>query len=173
MIVDLNYSNLISVRLKSFSVLNIPFNCSTVSGAKRSSYGARALSKGGLQSLLQQVFAGGLLIGCNAGTLNAAKLKGSHAAIRSGILAAEAVFGWWDHPCTLTLQQQRDDYQRRFLDSKLYQELQQQRNFAPSISKWGLLIGGAYTLMDQNWCKGKVPWTLHSKMPDFAKLKRR
>lgn len=171
LIVDLSYSNPNLSPFEEFQRFKQhPLIAEQLAGATRSCYGARALSKGGLQSLPQQVFDGGMLIGCDAGTLNAAKLKGSHAAIRSGILAAEAVFGWWTHPCDLTLQQQRDDYQHRFKVSKLHNELQQQRNFAPAVSKWGALMGGAYSFIDQNWFKGKLPWTLNNKMPDFAKL---
>ena len=171
LIVDLSYSNPNLSPFEEFQRFKQhPLIAEQLAGATRSCYGARALSKGGLQSLPQQVFDGGMLIGCDAGTLNAAKLKGSHAAIRSGILAAEAVFGWWTNPCDLTLQQQRDDYQHRFKVSKLHHELQQQRNFAPAVSKWGALMGGAYSFIDQNWFKGKLPWTLNNKMPDFAKL---
>ncbi|MEN3373584.1 electron transfer flavoprotein-ubiquinone oxidoreductase [Dechloromonas sp. ZS-1] len=136
-------------------------------GGKRIAYGARALTAGGLQSLPELVFPGGALIGDDAGFLNAARIKGSHCAIKTGALAAEACFA------ALSTERQRDRldaYPEAFKNSWLYEELHQARNFKPWMNK-GLKLGSIMFGIDQIVFGGKAPWTLHNTTPDHAKLK--
>nr|MBL8412802.1 electron transfer flavoprotein-ubiquinone oxidoreductase [Dechloromonas sp.] len=136
-------------------------------GGKRIAYGARALVAGGLQSLPKTVFPGGVLVGDDAGFLNAARIKGSHCAIKTGSLAAEACFE------ALQAERQRDEltaYPEAFKQSWLHDELHQARNFKPWMSK-GLKYGSIMFGIDQIVFGGKAPWTLHNKKPDHAKLK--
>ncbi|MBI2277912.1 MAG: electron transfer flavoprotein-ubiquinone oxidoreductase [Dechloromonas sp.] len=136
-------------------------------GGKRIAYGARALTAGGLQSLPKLTFPGGVLVGDDAGFLNAARIKGSHCAIKSGALAAEACFA------ALIGERQRDElsaYPAAFKESWLYQELHQARNFKPWMNK-GLKLGSVMFGIDQLVFGGKAPWTLHNTTPDHAKLK--
>lgn len=135
-------------------------------GAKRLSYGARAITAGGLQSLPKFVFPGGALLGCDAGFLNASRIKGSHAAIKSGMLAADAAFE------AIQAQRQQDtlnEYEMRFKDSWLYTELHKARNFKPAMSK-GLYLGSLLVGIDQTLFRGKAPWTMHHPVPDYKQL---
>ena len=136
-------------------------------GGKRIAYGARALTAGGLQSLPRTTFPGGVLIGDDAGFLNAARIKGSHCAIKTGALAAEACFE------ALAGHRQRDEllaYPEAFRQSWLYEELHRARNFKPWMSK-GLWLGSLMFGIDQMLLRGKAPWTLRHSQPDHAKLK--
>jgi len=136
-------------------------------GGKRIAYGARAITAGGLQSLPKLVFAGGALIGCEAGFLNASRIKGSHAAIKSGMLAAEAAF------TALGAERQRDelsDYPAAFAQSWLHEELHVARNFKPWMSK-GLVTGTLMVGIDQLLLRGKAPWTLRHAHADHTSLK--
>lgn len=134
-------------------------------GGKRLSYGARAITAGGLQSLPELIFAGGALIGCEAGFLNASRIKGSHAAIKSGVLAAKALMNARAKQVN-TL----DDYPILFKQSWLYEELHRARNFKPAMSK-GLLLGSVLVGIDQLLLRGKAPWTLKHKKADHLMLK--
>ena len=136
-------------------------------GGKRISYGARAITAGGLQSLPKTVFPGGALIGCDAGFLNTSRIKGSHAAIKTGMLAAEAAFA------ALGEGRQHDElaaYPAAFEQSWLKEELHVARNFKPWMSK-GLYIGTIMTGIDQLIFRGKAPWTLHHQHADHECLK--
>lgn len=136
-------------------------------GGKRIAYGARALTAGGLQSLPKTTFPGGVLVGDDAGFLNAARIKGSHCAIKTGALAAEACFA------ALVGHRQRDElvaYPEAFRQSWLYEELHRARNFKPWMSK-GLWLGSLMFGIDQLLLRGKAPWTLRHSQPDHAKLK--
>ena len=136
-------------------------------GGKRVAYGARALTAGGLQSLPRLVFPGGVLVGDDAGFLNAARIKGSHCAIKSGSLAAEACFA------ALAAERQHDEltaYPEAFRNSWLFDELHRARNFKPWMNK-GLKLGSIMFGIDQMVFGGKAPWTLHNTTPDHAKLK--
>ena len=127
-------------------------------GGKRLAYGARALTAGGLQSLPRLIFPGGGLIGDDAGFLNAARIKGSHAAIKSGMLAAEAAFD------ALGQGRERDAltaYPAAFRDSWLFTELHKARNFKPYMKK-GLYLGSLLFGIDQIVFRGKAPWTLRN-----------
>ena len=136
-------------------------------GGKRISYGARAINAGGLQSLPKLIFPGGCLIGDDAGFLNASRIKGSHAAIKSGMLAAEAVF---DSVRKGGAGAELTDYPAAFESSWLYEELHRARNFKPLMSK-GLMMGTLLFGMDQVLFRGKAPWTLHHHGPDHEQLK--
>lgn len=136
-------------------------------GGKRIAYGARALTAGGLQSLPKLTFPGGVLIGDDAGFLNAARIKGSHCALKSGSLAAEACFE------ALSAERHHDEliaYPEAFKSSWLYEELYQARNFKQWMSK-GLKFGSIMFGVDQIVFGGKAPWTLHNTAPDHVKLK--
>jgi electron-transferring-flavoprotein dehydrogenase len=136
-------------------------------GGKRISYGARAITAGGLQSLPKTVFPGGALIGCDAGFLNTSRIKGSHAAIKTGMLAADAAFA------ALGESRQHDElasYPAAFEQSWLHEELHVARNFKPWMSK-GLYLGTIMTGIDQILFKGKAPWTLHHQHADHECLR--
>ena len=130
---------------------------------KRLSYGARALIKGGLQSLPSMDFPGGHLIGCNAGTLNFSKIKGSHTAMKSGIEAAKVISEKIDGK-DVTLDKQ-------LKETWLYKELHKSRNFNPFFHKFGGLIGAAMNVLDQLIFRGKLPFTLNHPVPDHDCLK--
>ena len=136
-------------------------------GGKRISYGARAITAGGLQSLPKLVFPGGALIGCDAGFLNMSRIKGSHAAIKSGMLAAQAVVE------ALGAGRSGDElaaYPAAFEQSWLHEELHVARNVKPWLKK-GLYLGSLMTGIDQIVFRGKAPWTLHHATPDHACLR--
>ncbi len=138
-------------------------------GGQRVSYGARAVNKGGLQSLPKLAFPGGLLAGCDAGFLNGAKIKGSHTALKTGMLAAEAVFaalGQGDAaPAVL------DTFELAVRNSWVWRELEEGRNVAPAQKKFGLLLGGAFIWLDQNVFRGRLPFTLRSREADHVALR--
>lgn len=139
-----------------------------ISGGKRISYGARALIKGGLNSLPKMTFPGGLLVGCDAGTMNAAKIKGSHTAMKSGIIAAETLFAALSEE---TPKAELSDYTVRFKNSDLYDELHKTRNFNSGFHKFGFWLGSTLTFIEQNIFYGKFPFTFHDKSEDYSQLK--
>jgi electron-transferring-flavoprotein dehydrogenase len=138
-------------------------------GAKRVAYGARAIVAGGLQSLPKLTFAGGALIGDNAGFLNASRIKGSHAAIKSGMLAADAAFAAVKAG---RAQDELTDYPKAFESSWLHDELHRARNFKPAMSK-GLYTGSLLVGIDQIVFGGKSPWTMHHQHSDHETLKKK
>ena len=138
-------------------------------GGKRISYGARAINAGGLQSLPKLVFPGGCLIGDDAGFLNASRIKGSHAAIKSGMLAADAVS---EAVRNGRSGDELNDYPIAFAGSWLHDELHRARNFKPWMSK-GLYMGTLMFGIDQVLLRGKAPWTLHHHGPDHESLKNK
>ena len=135
--------------------------------AKRLAYGARALTVGGLLSLPKTVFPGGALVGCDAGYLNASRIKGSHAAIKSGMLAAEAAFE------AIVADRRGDEltaYPEAFENSWLHAELNKARNFKSWFKK-GLGVATVMTGVEQFLLRGHIPWTLHRDRPDHTYLK--
>ena len=146
----------------------------TFEGGRRIAYGARSLIEGGLQSLPKLSFKGGVLVGDAAGFLNMPRIKGIHTAMKSAMLAAEAVF-----PMLENLEEvesfdsgkEAADYQQRFEQSWLYQELYAARNVRPSF-KWGVYLGSIYTGIDQMIFRGKAPWTLKHHGKDNEQLKK-
>ena len=168
LITDLNYENPWLSPFEEFQRLKThPAFASVLGEGRRVSYGARTLVKGGLQSLPKQVFPGGLLVGDDAGTLNFLKLKGTHTAMKSGMLAAAAVFQALqsDSPAELL------DYQQRFEQSWLHEELHQVRNCGPAMHKFGTLAGAAFCWIDQTLFRGRLPFTLKDQVADHEALK--
>ncbi|WP_460382976.1 electron transfer flavoprotein-ubiquinone oxidoreductase [Pseudomonas amygdali] len=170
LIVDLSYSNPYLSPFDEFQrYKHHPVIKQYLEGGKRISYGARAIAKGGLNSLPKMVFPGGALIGCDLGTLNFAKIKGSHTAMKSGMLAADSVadalFAGKEGGDVLT------SYVDAFKASWLHAELFASRNFGVAIHKYGAIKGGAFNFIDQNIFGGKLPFTLHDTTPDYACLK--
>ncbi|MEO1190551.1 MAG: electron transfer flavoprotein-ubiquinone oxidoreductase [Pseudomonadota bacterium] len=138
-------------------------------GGKRLAYGARALNEGGLQSIPKLTFPGGALIGCSAGFLNVPKIKGSHTAMKTGMLAAEAVVAALaegdNRPAELTA------YPEAFKNSWVYDELYRARNLRPAAARYGMKIGMALGGLDMKLLGGKAPWTFHIKHADHECLK--
>lgn len=144
-----------------------------LNGGRRIAYGARALVEGGLQSLPQLSFAGGALIGDCAGFLNVPRIKGIHTAMKSAMLAAEAVFPLLENSEEGLPESGKTAhrYQGLFEQSWLYRELHEVRNVRPSF-KWGLLPAMAYTGLEQYVFKGKTPWTIAHHVADCNSLKK-
>jgi electron-transferring-flavoprotein dehydrogenase len=142
-----------------------------LAGATRVSYGARAVNKGGFQSLPKLVFPGGVLVGCEAGFLNGAKIKGTHTAIKSGMLAAEAIFeALVEAPAESGAE--LEGYAARVRGSWIWEELYRARNFSPSFAKFGTLAGAALAFLEHTLCGSRMPFTLHNRIPDHATLRR-
>lgn len=137
-------------------------------GGRRISYGARALSEGGIQSLPKLTFPGGLLVGDTAGFLNVPKIKGTHTSMKSGMLAAEAVF---DMLSRESLENEATTYPEALRESWLYDELWRVRNVRPSF-RWGLWGGLVYSALDTYVFAGHAPWTLHHLHSDHECLRK-
>jgi electron-transferring-flavoprotein dehydrogenase len=168
MVVGLDYANPWISPFEEFQRYKThPAIRATFEGGKRIAYGARAITAGGLLSLPKLVFPGGALVGCEAGFLNASRIKGSHAAIKSGMMAAEAAFD------ALVAQRSHDElpaYPAAFENSWLHTELNKARNFKQWFKK-GRSIGTLMTGIEQWLLKGNMPWTIHRDKPDHACLK--
>lgn len=170
LIADLNYSNPHMSPFEEFQRWkHHPETLKYLEGGTRIVYGARAITKGGLNSLPRMFFPGGLLIGCDAGTLNSVKIKGNHTAMKSGMLAAEAVveaLGQGEAaPADL------GSYATKMEASWLHEELYSTRNFSGFMHKFGILVGSAMVWIDQNIFGGKLPFTLNDSKPDYAAMK--
>ena len=167
-VVGLGYSNPYLSPFEEFQRFKLhPTVRPTFEGGRRISYGARAITAGGLQSLPRLVFPGGALIGCEAGFLNASRIKGSHAAMKSGMMAADAAF---DAIAAGRSHDELEAYPRAFESSWLREELHLARNFKPWMDK-GLWAGTLMFGVDQVVLRGRAPWTLHRGTPDHAKLR--
>jgi electron-transferring-flavoprotein dehydrogenase len=168
LIVALNYSNPYLNPFREFQRWKQhPQIRSVLAGGERISYGARAVNKGGLQSLPKLSFPGGVLVGCEAGFLNGAKIKGSHTALKTGMLAADSIFA------ALKTEQPDDTgggYEQAVRESWVWEELYEARNFGPAQHKFGNLLGAAFIWLDQTIFRGKLPFTLHNTDPDHACL---
>ncbi|HRA79782.1 MAG TPA: NAD(P)/FAD-dependent oxidoreductase, partial [Burkholderiaceae bacterium] len=166
-VVGLNYRNPYLSPYEEFQRYKThPAIRACLEGGKRLAYGARAITAGGLNALPKFTFPGGCLIGCEAGFLNASRIKGSHAAIKTGMLAAEAAFE------ALGAGRTGDEltgYADAFRGSWLYDELYRARNFKPAMGK-GLWLGTLLVGIDQVLFRGKAPFTLHTTKPDHAYL---
>ncbi|UTW14455.1 electron transfer flavoprotein-ubiquinone oxidoreductase [Marinobacterium rhizophilum] len=170
LIIDLNYANPWLSPFDEFQRMKQhPLFAQYLEGGKRVSYGARAIAKGGFNSLPKMTMPGALLLGCDAGTLNFSKIKGTHTAMKSGMLAAETVFealAAGDEGG-----QELVSFTEKFQASWLYDDLFRSRNFGPAMHKFGTLLGGAFNVIDQNLFGGKIPVTLHDTRVDYAQLK--
>jgi electron-transferring-flavoprotein dehydrogenase len=168
LIVDLNYSNPWLSPFEEFQRLKLhPLIAGTLSGGRRVAYGARAITKGGVNSLPRMSMPGALLAGCDAGTLNFAKIKGTHTAMKSGMVAAETIMdalpaGGGTGPGT---------FDARFRASWAFEELKRARNFGPALHRLGLWAGAAFNFIDQSLCRGRLPLTLHDPRPDHESLR--
>ena len=162
LIADLSYSN---PHLSPYDEMqrwkHHPLIADVLEGGERVSYGARALVKGGFQALPKLTVPGGLLVGDDAGFLNFLKIKGSHTAMKSGMLAAEAVFQEL---------QDGNEYTEVVSYQALFKELKSSRNIGPIMHKLGMFLGVVYTFVDQLF-RGRLPWTLQDPTPDYATLK--
>ncbi len=170
LIVDLNYSN---PHLSPFDEFqrykHHPKIAQYLEGGKRVSYGARAMAKGGFNSLPKMTMPGAVLVGCDAGTINYAKIKGNHTAMKSGMLAAESIF----EALAAGDEGAKDltSYTEKYQDSWLYEELYNTRNFGPAMHKFGTFLGGAYNTLDQNFFGGKLPFNFKDESLDHEQLK--
>ncbi|MFZ3192528.1 MAG: electron transfer flavoprotein-ubiquinone oxidoreductase, partial [Moraxellaceae bacterium] len=168
MIVDLSYTN---PYMSPFDEMqrwkHHPIIKQYLEGGKRLSYGARAVVKGGLNALPKLTFAGGCLIGDDAGFLNFAKIKGSHTAMKSGMLCAEAVF---EAIKAGRANDEVTEYTDKFKNSWLYEELYASRSFGAAMHRMGTLMGGGYNWLDQNLLGSKSPLTIRDTMPDHKML---
>lgn len=173
LIIDLNYSNPHLSTFDEFQRFKThPKIAEVLEGGKRISYGARAITKGGLNSLPKMTMPGALLVGCDAGTLNFAKIKGTHTAMKSGMVAAEVLFE------TLTGSGEGADggaelsaYREAFEESWAYKELHASRNFGPAVHKFGTWVGGGFNFLDVNFLKGRLPFTIKDNTADHATMK--
>ncbi len=138
-------------------------------GGKRIAYGARAVNKGGLQSLPKLSFPGGILVGCDAGFLNGVKIKGAHTAIKTGMLAAESVYEALAKGNEYSELSAFDEAVRK---SWVHDELHRARNFGPSLHKLGTFFGAAFTYVDQNIFRGKLPFTWRNTQADHDSLQK-
>lgn len=169
-IVALNYSN---PHLSPFDEMqrwkSNPKISQYLEGGERVAYGARAVNKGGLQSVPKLSFPGGLLVGCDAGFLNGAKIKGNHTAMKTGMLAAETIIEGLKTGDIAT--KELTAIETKYRTSWVYEELHKTRNFGPALHKFGTLLGGSFAWLDQNIFAGKLPFTWRNTTPDHATLK--
>ena len=167
LVVGLDYANPWLSPFEEFQRFKThPYVRATFEGGKRLAYGARALTAGGLLSLPKLVFPGGALVGCEAGFLNASRIKGSHAAIKSGMMAADAIVD------ALANNREYDElsaYPAAFEQSWLHDELNKARNFKQWFKK-GRTVGTLMTGIEQLVLRGKMPWSLRNTKPDHAFL---
>ena len=163
LIVDLNYSNPSHSPFQEFQQFKQhPSIKQYLESGKRVSYGARAITKGGINSLVKMEFDGGMIVGCDAGTLNPSKIKGSHCALQSGILAAEYI--------NKVLLEENCDFDDLFKSSALYKELYESRNFSAAMHKFGFYLGAAYNFIESNIFRNKLPFTIRDENRDCDSL---
>ncbi|WP_323976024.1 electron transfer flavoprotein-ubiquinone oxidoreductase [Aeromonas hydrophila] len=170
LIVDLNYRNPWLSPFDEFQRLkHHPLIAAALQGGERISYGARAIAKGGWHSLPRMHFPGGLLIGCDAGTLDFSRIKGIHTAMKSGMLAAKTV--------AMSLRggdeggQDLAEYGDALQQSWLAHELKTARNFGAALHRWGPWLGGAFNWLEQRLFARTSPFTLLDKEPDYRQLR--
>ena len=163
LIVDLNYSNPSHSPFQEFQQFKQhPSIKQYLESGKRVSYGARAITKGGINSLVKMEFDGGMIVGCDAGTLNPSKIKGSHCALQSGILAAEYI--------NKVFLEENCDFDDLFKSSALYKELYESRNFSAAMHKFGFYLGATYNFIESNIFQNKLPFTIKDENRDCDSL---
>lgn len=177
LVVGLDYSNPYLNPYKTFQQFkHHPSVKSVLEGGKCISYGARAINEGGYQSIPKLAFPGGALIGCTAGFLNVAKIKGTHTAMKSGMLAAESAYGKLfaagEEETELEGPVLLDNYEENIKNSWVYEELYQVRNVQPSFhGPLGLWGGMIYSGLDTLFLKGRTPWTFKHTKADWECMK--
>jgi len=169
LIIDLNYSNPHLSPFEEFQrYKHHPKISQYLEGGKRVAYGARAMAKGGFNSLPKMTMPGAIIVGCDAGTINFAKIKGNHTAMKSGMLAAEAIVN------ALVSDDEGGKellaYTESYKSSWLYDELYNTRNFGPAMHKFGMFWGGVFNTVDQNFFAGKLPVNFKDERLDHAQL---
>lgn len=170
LITDLAYSNPHISPFDEFQRLKLnPEIKKYLEGGKRVSYGARAITKGGFNTLPKMSFPGGLLLGCDAGTLNFSKIKGTHTAMKSGMIGADIVVEALKDGKTGG--DELTKFEEAYKNSWLYKELYDDRNFGPAMHKFGNIIGGMVAFFEQNILRRSLPFTLHDTTPDYAMMK--
>jgi len=170
LVIDLSYSNPYMSPFDELQRLKLhPLIRNILEGGKRLSYGARALTKGGLNSLPKLTFPGGVLVGDDAGFLNPAKIKGTHTAMKSGMLAAEAIF---EAISDNRFHDEATAYTAKFKDSWLFEDNFAARNFSPAMHRMGQWMGGAYNYIEQNLMGGQSFLTIHDTLRDYDQLDR-
>lgn len=168
LITDLNYDNPMLSPFDEFQRMkHHPELKQHLEGGKRVSYGARAITKGGYNCLPKMTFPGGILVGCDAGTLNFSKIKGTHTAMKSGMIAAETIFE--SVKAGDEGGQELTAFTTAWEQSWAFKELYATRNFGPAMHKFGPMLGGAFNFIDQNLFS--IPVTLHDTHEDYAMLK--
>ncbi|KAF9352736.1 hypothetical protein BGX26_009485 [Mortierella sp. AD094] len=174
LVIGLDYENPYLNPYKEFQRFkHHPFVKDILEGGECLAYGARAINEGGLQSIPKLYFPGGALIGCTAGFLNVVKIKGTHTAMKSGMLAAESAYAAItaenyseEKPVVL------EDFEKKVKDSWIWEELSEVRNCRPSFhSPLGNLGGVIYSGLDSLILKGRTPWTFHNTTPDYERLR--
>ncbi len=135
-------------------------------GGRRINYGARALNEGGVQSLPKLTFPGGMLVGCEAGFLNVPKIKGTHLAMKSGMMAASSIFE------NIDINEEISNYEDEIKNSWIWSELYEVRNIRPSF-KWGFWKAIVYSAIDTYIFRGKAPWTLDHHGTDHESLENK
>ena len=167
LIADLNYQNPHMSPFDEFQRWkHHPQIIKFLRGGTRISYGARALAKGGLNSLPEMAFPGGFIIGCDAGTMNSVKIKGNHTAMKSGILVADYI----NEKLTSSNPEELGSFLSQLKKSWLYDELRKARNFSGWSHKFPLLIGSAFIFIEHTIFRGRFPFTLHDKTPDHKAI---
>jgi electron-transferring-flavoprotein dehydrogenase len=170
LIVDLNYENPFLSPYDEFQRMkHHPLFAETLRGGRRIAYGARAITKGGLNSLPKMTMPGAMLIGCDAGTLDFAKVKGTHTAMKSGIIAAQIIIA--EFLGGDVGGRELAAFDQAFRQSWAYSALRRSRNFGPALHKFGTYLGGAFNYIDQNIFRGRLPLTLHDTQPDHSALR--
>jgi len=168
LVTDLNYTNPYLDPFQEFQRFKThPIIKKVLNNGKRIAYGARAIAKGGLQSLPKMTFPGGFIIGCDAGTLNSAKIKGSHTAMKSGMLAAKSIVEALGKGKS---GEEISSFQQSFETSWLYKELHEDRNFSPLLHRYGTWVGGAINWLNMKCMHKLLPFTLRDKTPDHTTL---
>lgn len=177
-VIGLDYDNPYLSPYKTFQQFkHHPYVKELLEGGKCISYGARAINEGGYQSIPKLIFPGGALIGCTAGFLNVPKIKGTHTAMKSGMLAAESAFEALftedsENSVELEGPLMLDTYEERIKDSWVYKELYEVRNIQPSFhTPLGLYGGVMYSGLDTLFLKGRTPWTFKHKKADWECMK--
>jgi electron-transferring-flavoprotein dehydrogenase len=170
LITDLNYSNPHVSPFDEFQRLKThPAISKHLKGGKRVAYGARAITKGGFNSLPKMTFPGGLLLGCDAGTLNFSKIKGIHLAMKTGMLGADTVFE--KIKAGDEGGKELSEFTESFKNSWAYKELYDTRNFGPAMHKFGTFLGGAVAFFEQNILRSSLPFTFHDNHHDYTMMK--